>query len=189
MVQANRLLRQLTSACVAMVWCASVAGCAASAAEAARHRMVSDTGGYALRLQIKRPRTNQFELYEVDRQGYACHAGGQAALDGEVKYRRPLSPQGAQAFRDAMTECPWVQGKPDDRGPDKAEPITEVTLRLPGGTERSFRLRGEQPQVEAFLKILRPEVADRHKPILDRLPEATEGPKPAAEQAKPATGG
>jgi len=189
MVQADRFLRQLIAACAAIAWSMWVAGCATNDAAAARHRMVSDTGGYALRLQIKRPSTNQFELYEVDRQGYACHAGGQAALDGEVKYRRPLSPQAAQAFRDAMADCPWVRGKPDERGPDKAEPITEVTLRIPGGTERSFRLRGEQPQVEAFLKILRPEVADRHKPILDRLPEATEGPNPAAEQARPAAGG
>ena len=173
---------------IAIVVCAALVACASGRASSDAHRAVADNGGWSLRLVVKRPSTGQYELFEVDRRGYAGYAGGGDAVNGEVRHRFPLTPEAAQQYRDAMAKCPWTQGKPDDLGPKNEEPVTDVTLQAIGGTERKFTLRGDQPQVKVFLDILKPVLAKRHNRTLDALPRATEGPQPAAEQAKPASG-
>lgn len=158
---------------------ACVVACASDPKALERDRVAADTGGYALRLVIRRPSTLQAELYEVDRTGKAGFGGGPAALEGRVTWQRDLTEADAIQFRSAMSQCPWVvEGRPDDRGPDKAEPVTTVSVTMPGGLVREFTLRGDQPQVQSFVNMIKPWVADRHRRLLDKLPEATEPPKP-----------
>jgi hypothetical protein len=181
MVQEARRLIQMV-ACVVLV------ACAADRAVPASERTVADNGGWSLRLVIRRPSTRQYELYDVDLRGYAGYAGGMDAMNGEVKHRFPLTPEAATKYRQAMTESPWTQAKPEDLGPANEEPLTDVTIQARGGVERKFTLRGPQPEVERFVAILRPVLAQRHDRVLDKVPRATEGPRPAGEQAKPASG-
>lgn len=170
---------------IAAIACAALAACAVDGELPASQRAVADTGGWSLRLVIRRPSRTQYELYEVDRLGYAGYGGGMDALNGEVKHRFPLTPEAAQRYREAIAQCPWTEAKPEDLGPRNEEPITDVSILARGGVERKFTLRGEQPEVRKFVEILKPVVAKRHERILDQLPRASEGPKPAAEQAKP----
>ena len=178
--EARRLIGLL--ACVALV------ACAADRASAPTQRVVADNGGWSLRMVIRKPSTSQYELYEVDYRGYAGYAGGMDAVNGEVKHRFPLTPEAAEKYRHAMAECPWTQAKPEDLGPKGEEPLTDVSLQARGGVERKFTLRGPQPQVDVFVAILKPVLAQRHERVLDKLPRATEGPRPATEQVKPAGG-
>lgn len=141
-------------------------------------RVVADTGGYSFKLLIKQPSQQRYEALQVSREGRVGYAGGMAAMEGmKPTYERALTLDEADAFRAAILACPWTEAKPDDRGPDKAEPITDVTIGMPSGIERKFTLRGEQPAVDAWLKLLKPWVKDRHKSELDILPKATEPPK------------
>lgn len=158
----------------------ALVGCAAKGGDAAAiNAPVADTGGYALRLRVQRPSDQKYELFQVSRQGRVGWAGGMDAMEATTKvtYERDLTPDEAKAFRDAIAKCPWIEAKPDDRGPDKAEPITIVALGLPNGAERAFTLRGDQPEVNVWVKLMKPWAAGRHKRDLDRLPEATEVPK------------
>jgi hypothetical protein len=150
-------------------------------------RVVADTGDYSLKLQMKWPKEQRFETLQVSRQGRVGYAGGAEARDGlKLTFERDLTADEADAFRAAMAACPWSEAKPDDRGPDKAEPITEVSLGLPSGIERRFTLRGPQPEVDTWVRLLKPWVKDRHKRELDMLPRATEPPKvEGAEQLRP----
>jgi len=182
MRKANALagLRAVMVFVVVMLAPGAAVGCAAKGGDAAAiNAPVADTGGYALRLRVQRPSEQKYELYQVTRQGRVGWAGGMDAMEAATKvtFERDLTSDEAKAFRDAIAKCPWVEAKPDDRGPEKAEPITMVTLGLPNGAERTFTLRGDQPEVNAWLKLLKPWAAGRHKRDLDRLPEATEPPK------------
>jgi len=156
----------------------ALAACAKDRNALEASRVVADTGGYALKLQIKRPSEQRYETLQVSREGRVGYAGGAAAMQNlKPTFERDLTADEADAFRAAILACPWTEAKPDDRGPDKAEPITEVTLGLPSGIERRFTLRGEQLQVDAWVALLKPWVKNRHKPELDMLPKATEPPK------------
>lgn len=170
---------------ILLVACAVLAACAADRAVPAAQRTVADNGGWSLRLVIRRPSTRQYELYEVDARGYAGYAGGLDAMNGEVKHRFPMTPEVAKQYREAMAQCPWTQGKPEDLGPGHDEPLTDVSLQAVGGVERRFTLRGPQPEADRFVAILKPVLAQRHDRVLDKAPRATDGPRPAAEQAKP----
>ncbi|NBX24494.1 MAG: hypothetical protein EBQ99_00335 [Planctomycetes bacterium] len=121
----------------------------------------------------------------MDARGYAGYAGGLDAMNGEVKHRFPMTPEVAKQYREAMAQCPWTQGKPEDLGPGHDEPLTDVSLQAVGGVERRFTLRGPQPEADRFVAILKPVLAQRHDRVLDKAPRATDGPRPAAEQAKP----
>jgi hypothetical protein len=163
---------------------ALLVACTSGRGGAEAQRAVADNGGWSLRLVMRRPSTGQCELFAVDRQGYACYSGGLDALNGEVKHRYPLTPEAAERYRDAMARCSWTAGTPEDLGPKGEEPLTDVTLQPRGGSERTFTLRGPQPQVDAFIAVLKPVVARRHDRVLDALPRATDGPRPAMEQGK-----
>lgn len=164
-------------------------GCRSKPGQADPDRVVADTGGYSLRVIVKRPKELKYELYEVTRQGRAGFCGGEDAKEE----RRPtfltdLPPDVAEQFRMELTKCPWTESKPQDRGPEGSEPITVVTLGLPNGIDRRFTLFGPQPQADIFVRLIEPVVRKRHDPFLDRLPEATEPPKappPAAPASKP----
>ncbi len=156
-------------------------GCTVDATELERHRVVADTGGFSLRVIISRASTMQHELFQVSRQGNAGYSGGMAAVNGEVTFQQELPETVAIQFREFMGRCPWVQGKPSDCGPDKAEPVTTVTVRLPSGIERVFTLRGEQPLVDEFVQLIRPLFVNRHERLLNKLPEGSEPPKPKAQ--------
>lgn len=174
------LLRAAMACAICALAPIALVGCAAKGGDAAAiNAPVADTDGYALRLRVQRPSEQKYELYQVTRQGRVGWAGGMDAMEATTKvtFERDLTPDEAKAFREAMAKCPWVEAKPDDRGPEKAEPITMVTLGLPNGAERTFTLRGDQPEVTAWVKLLKPWAAGRHKRDLDRLPEATEPPK------------
>ena len=168
-----------------------LAACAVDKEALEKNRVVADTGGYALRLIVRKPSTIQAELFEVNRQGKAGYAGGQSAIEGAVTFQRDLSEADAIKFRAAISECSWVvDGKPKDLGPEKAEPISIVSVTLPSGIIREFTLHGEQPQVDAFVTMIKPWVGDRHGRLLDKLPEATEPPKgkpQSPSSAKPPT--
>ena len=157
------------------------AGCASKSS--APIGPVADTGGHSLRLRVQHPSEQRYELFQVSREGRIGWAGGMDAMEATTKisFERDLTADEAQAFRDAMAKCAWAEAKPDDRGPDKAEPITAVAIGLPNGVERTFTLRGDQPEVNAWLKLLKPWAASRHKRHLERLPEATEPPKGQAD--------
>ena len=188
-VMAGARIAAMCVLCLVVPALAPIAGCASKQGDAvAVNAPVADTGGYAIRLRVQRPSEQKYELYEVTRKGRVGWAGGMDAMEATTKvtFERDLTPDEAKAFRDMIAKCPWVEAKPDERGPEKAEPITIVALGLPSGTDRTFTLRGDQPEVNAWLKLLKPWAASRHKRDLDRLPEATEVPKgKAAEQAKP----
>jgi hypothetical protein len=160
--------------CVALL----LAGCVADGDAGEASRVVADTGGYAIRLQVRTPSEQRCETLEVSREGRVGYAGGMASLEGlKPTWERALTADEADAFRAAIKACPWTEARPDGRGPEKAEPITEVTLRLPSGIERRFTLRGPQPEVDTWIRLLKPWVKDRHKNELDLLPKATEPPK------------
>lgn len=174
------LLRAAMACAICALAPVTLVGCAAKGGGAeAINAPVADTGGYAIRLRVQRPSEQRYELYEVTRQGRVGWAGGMDAMEATTKvtFERDLTPDEAKAFRDAIAKCAWVEAKPDDRGPEKAEPITMVALGLPNGVERTFTLRGDQPEVNAWLKLLKPWASGRHKRDLDRLPEPTEPPK------------
>lgn len=180
--EARHLTRRWVVAC-AVVALAAVGGCASSG-DSGVAAVVADTGGYALRLRVQQPSEQRYELLQVTRQGRVGWAGGQDAMEATTKvtFERDLTTEEAEAFREAMAKSPWVEAKPEDRGPERAEPITAVAVGLPGGIERTFTLRGDQPEVNAWVKRMKPWVAVRHKRTLDRLPEATEPPKvPSSE--------
>lgn len=165
-----------------MRWIACVvvalAACAKNRDALEASRVVADTGGYSFKLLIKQPSQQRYEALTVSREGRVGYAGGMAAMEGlKPSYERSLTPDEADAFRAAILACPWTEAKPDERGPEKAEPITEVRIGMPSGIERTFTLRGEQPEVDAWVKLLKPWVKDRHKSELDILPKATEPPK------------
>jgi len=67
--------------------------------------------------------------------------------------------------------------------PDGGELIGNIAFGPLHGPARNFTLHGEQPQVDAFVTMIKPWVGDRHGRLLDKLPEATEPPK-----VKPAGG-
>lgn len=157
------------------------AACSTGGGQADARGVVADNGGWSLRLVIRRPSSSQCELFEVDHRGYAGYSGGMDALNGEVKHRFPLSPEVAAQYRQAMATCPWTQAKPEDLGPKGEEPLTDVMLQPSGGAERRFTLRGPQPEVDRLVAVIRPAVARRHDRTLDRLPRATEGPRPASD--------
>jgi hypothetical protein len=165
----------------------ALVACAKSRNAMEASRVVADTGGYSFKLLIKQPSQQRYEALMVSREGRVGYAGGMAAMEGlKPAYERALTPDEADAFRAAILACPWTEAKPDDRGPYKAEPITEVRIGMPSGIERTFTLRGEQPEVDKWVKLLKPWVKDRHKSELDLLPKATEPPKvEGAEQLKP----
>ena len=165
-------------------------GCRAAAGKADANRVVADTGGYSLRILMKRPKEQRYELYEVNRQGRAGFSGGAEALTDRLpEFMTDLPPQVAERFRAEIASCPWTESKPEDRGAEGLEPITVVTLGLPNGFDRRFTLHGPQPQVDVFVKLIEPVVRKRHDPYLDRLPEATEVPKVKDfESSMPAAG-
>jgi len=162
---------------IALLALAGLVCCASHREAAEANRVVADTGGYGLRLIVKRKSTQQYEMFEISRLGKAGYSGGMAAVNGEPTYHMVAPPEAIEKFRAALEKCDWVAEKPSDRGPENVEPVTDVTLRLPSGRERMFVLHGPQPQVDIFIEIIKPLFANRHKGMLDRLPESTEPPK------------
>jgi hypothetical protein len=174
----HRISRALAIA--GLIALAQIAGCRAAVGKADVGRAVADTGGCSLRLLVKRPKEQKYELYEVTRAGRAGFSGGAEAMqDRPPTFLIDLPSDVAARFRDEMSKCSWMEAKPDDRGPEDQEPITVVTLGLPNGFDRKFTLYGSQPQVDAFVNLIEPVVRKRHDPYLDRLPQATEPPKAA----------
>ena len=177
----------VSAALMALLLCGvalAVGACRSKPGQVDPDRVVADTGGYALRLVVKRPKELKFELYEVTRKGRAGFCGGEAARDErQPTFMTELPPDVAESFRQELARCPWTEAKPEDRGPEGTEPVTVVTLGLPNGIDRKFTLFGPQPQVDVFVRLLEPVVRKRHDPFLDRLPEATEPPRPKPEPA------
>jgi len=69
----------------------ALAACAKDRNALEASRVVADTGGYALKLQIKRPSEQRYETLQVSREGRVGYAGGAAAMQNRSTRRAPMS--------------------------------------------------------------------------------------------------
>jgi hypothetical protein len=161
--------RWFFSACVICVFVAAIllSGCASS------QRLDSSTGGIELTLFVRDGGGSE-EYYTVLRDGSLGFGGGMNARIAKVTWNDALTMEEIATLRDLIRDHDWCGRKwQSTREPESQ--AYRVSINSPE-CRRSFRLKGEHPDVQPVRELLRKASLRRLKSDLDRLP------KPSAER-------
>ena len=147
----------------------------------------SPVAGWRFQITVKFPSQQRYELFRITPTGEIQYGGGMSAMNDYTTWETALTPEQAKEFIDLMNSLSWIQNVPKETGDDKTEPVIVVKYQQRGGTERYFAIRGNTPESDKVIAIMKGFTQQRFQAILKKLPEATEKPRTPAPTTAPPT--